>query len=242
MLWELGILDAVSVAFVGAGGKTTAVYECVEEAQGAGYMAAAVTTTKMWTPEQGFLEWNEDLKAEKVTELLKQAQCEKKVTTLGTVLKNGKTGSVPEKFLKELMEAGVHLYIEADGAKGKWVKVPKEGEPVVPKWVEVTIGILNQKAVGKRICDVAHRPNDCARFLGKDTGERIEIQDMWKIWESEQGIFRTVSGKKIALFSGFRIGERKRFLKEYNIEWDKACEEMPIYIWEQDDAGQNIFK
>ena len=57
MLGELGLEENRCTAFVGAGGKTTAVYTCVGESLQKGLLAAAVTTTKMWKPKKGFVEW-----------------------------------------------------------------------------------------------------------------------------------------------------------------------------------------
>ena len=63
MLGELGLENKRCIAFTGAGGKTTAVYTCVREMREEGLMAAAVTTTKLWKPQEGFVLWRDDLSA-----------------------------------------------------------------------------------------------------------------------------------------------------------------------------------
>ena len=71
MLGELGLENKRCIAFTGAGGKTTAVYTCVREMREEGLPAAAVTTTKMWKPQEGFLLWRDDLSAEEVKEWIR---------------------------------------------------------------------------------------------------------------------------------------------------------------------------
>ena len=143
MLGELGLEENCCTAFVGAGGKTTAVYTCVGESLQKGLLAAAVTTTKMWKPKKGFVEWKA---GDSVDEIRKKIRgCGTLPLTIGTDFGNGKIGPVPEQILARLAEAGIRLFVEADGAKGKWIKRPGANEPVVPDFAETVVGILNQK-------------------------------------------------------------------------------------------------
>lgn len=143
MLGELGLEENRCTAFVGAGGKTTAVYTCVGESLQKGLLAAAVTTTKMWKPKKGFVEWKA---GDSVDEIRKKIRgCGTLPLTIGTDFGNGKIGPVPEQILARLAEAGIRLFVEADGAKGKWIKRPGANEPVVPDFAETVVGILNQK-------------------------------------------------------------------------------------------------
>ena len=127
MLGELGLEENRCTAFVGAGGKTTAVYTCVGESLQKGLLAAAVTTTKMWKPKKGFVEWKA---GDSVDEIRKKIRgCGTLPLTIGTDFGNGKIGPVPEQILARLAEAGIRLFVEADGAKGKWIKRPGANEP-----------------------------------------------------------------------------------------------------------------
>ena len=93
MLGELGLENKRCIAFTGAGGKTTAVYTCVREMREEGLPAAAVTTTKMWKPQEGFLLWRDDLSAEEVKEWIRLHGM--RPVTIGRELPDGKIGSIP---------------------------------------------------------------------------------------------------------------------------------------------------
>lgn len=240
MLGELGLETKKCVAFVGAGGKTTAVYVCVEESLQIGHMAIALTTTKMWRPEKAFFEWTNRIN---FSDLERMIMKEKPYpVTVGRDLHNGKIAPIPESDMKFLTERGVRLFIEADGAKGKWIKMPNDTEPAVPEFCEAVVGILNQKAVGETFRDVAHRPDFCAESLGKRAGDFVEMKDLYKIWMKRHGIFQKCTGTRMAVLSGFQIGEWQPFYNKYQDIFQKMIQQgMPVFLWEQCNDRQKVF-
>nr|WP_294466631.1 selenium cofactor biosynthesis protein YqeC [uncultured Sellimonas sp.] len=242
MLGELGLKDASCVAFTGAGGKTTAVYTCVRECRKADVMAAAVTTTKMWKPEEGFLVWKGDCSFQEVKEKIREYG--KMPLTIGRELPKGKIGPIPETAMRALMERGIRLYVEADGARGRWVKVPGSREPEVPDFCDAVIGILNWKAVGKTFWEAAHRPESCAASLGKAPEDSVEMEDLCRLWLKEDGIFQNcgpVPVKK-AVLSGVEAGMGMTVFQKYRKLFQEMRHRgMPVYIWENGNDRQRVF-
>ena len=240
MLGELGLEKNGCTAFIGAGGKTTAVYCCVRESRQRGFLAAAVTTTKMWKPKEGFLEWRESLSIE---EIRKQIRAYGTFPlTIGTDLGNGKTGPIPDPALALLVKAGVRLFVESDGARGKWIKTPGTNEPVVPDVTDTVVGILNQRALGHSFWEVAHRPSICADRLGKKPEDLVEMEDLLSLFLHGDGIFQNCRMKKTALVSGFQMGEGRCFYARYRNEFQKMRQQgIPAFLWERSDDRQSIF-
>ena len=240
MLGELGLEENCCTAFVGAGGKTTAVYTCVGESLQKGLLAAAVTTTKMWKPKKGFVEWKA---GDSVDEIRKKIRgCGTLPLTIGTDFGNGKIGLVPEQILARLAEAGIRLFVEADGAKGKWIKRPGANEPVVPDFAETVVGILNQKAVGHPFSEVAHRPQICAGSLGKNQEDLVDMFDLVVLFCKRDGIFQNCQAKKVALVSGFAMGEGRCFFARYRKEFLLIGQQgVPAFVWERSDDRQSVF-
>lgn len=239
MLEELNLKKQKCISFVGAGGKTSAVYVCVKERLRAGEMAVALTTTKMWEPEKNFLEWKREFCCQELQEFILRRKPEP--VTLGVRLGNGKIGPVPYEVMKHLINLGIHLFIEADGAKGKWIKIPDAHEPVVPDFCEAVVGILNRKAIGQPFWKVAHRSQKCAGYLGKSSEDFVDIFDLCRLWTERKGIFKNTSNCKRAVLSGFVIGESQKFYETYQdaFQWMRK-KEMPVFLWERSDDRQRV--
>ena len=54
--------------------------------------------------------------------------------------------------------------------------------------------------IGKKICDIAHRPEDVAEFLRKKTDEPVMWEDVVKIASSENGLRKNVGEKSFLVY------------------------------------------
>lgn len=61
------------------------------------------------------------------------------------------------------------------------MKVPAVHEPVIPEFADIVVGVTGLDCIGKKICDIAHRPEDVAEFLRKKTDEPVMWEDVVKI-------------------------------------------------------------
>ena len=115
------------IAVVGAGGKTTLIYELSRELKKAGYRAAVTTTTHMYREGRyGFVPVGNGVSGEKLT---------------------GVSPEVP----RGMLETYDVVLVEADGSHGLPLKCPASFEPVIPVETDLVIGVAGASAVRKRL-------------------------------------------------------------------------------------------
>ncbi|MBU6422695.1 MAG: putative selenium-dependent hydroxylase accessory protein YqeC [Chloroflexota bacterium] len=161
------------VAFVGAGGKTTAMLRLARELRARGKAVAVTTTTRIFAPEErGALL---DVVGRTTRELRRgvlSALARGDVPVVGRALDpDGKLiGVVPASvaWLAKL-PAIDHVLVEADGARGKPFKAPRRGEPVIPAVATLVVIVVGIDAVGRRLRAAAHHAAPVRRIV--DVGE-----------------------------------------------------------------------
>ncbi len=136
------------VAFVGAGGKTTALFQTARE------LAPCIVTT---TTHLGA--WQAD-KADQhiIIRKMEDVNQLEEIAFDGVILV---TGEKKEERLTSLAEEEINwleqfcnyhslpLLIEADGARGKPLKAPKAHEPVIPAFVDTVVVVAGLSGIGK---------------------------------------------------------------------------------------------
>ncbi|KOX92591.1 dehydrogenase [Haloarcula rubripromontorii] len=172
----LGLGSSAAVAFVGAGGKKTAMGQLTVEGTDEGYDVGYTTTTAMPPPSDlpltvtGPGAWRADLEAHDPPiavareEVADPARVDRKV--------RGFEPSVVE----QLSSAGLFdwLLIKADGARRREFKAPGDGEPVVPRTASHVVPVTSVTAVGEPLTtDVVHRPERVAAITGLSVGDTI---------------------------------------------------------------------
>jgi molybdenum cofactor cytidylyltransferase len=170
------------VAFVGAGGKTMAMYRLADELAKQGKRTVITTTAKVYppTPEQA----DRLIVAPNVDELLArlgQALRERQRIVAAANLdeRDGKLiGIAPDLVARiaALPQVDATL-VEADGSKGHPIKAPAEHEPPVPPCTTLLVPMAGLDAVGQPLSDrVAHRPERVAAIAGIEPGAVITPQ------------------------------------------------------------------
>lgn len=189
----LRVKPGQSIAFVGAGGKTSAIRTLVKEFQT--HTPVLVTTsTKLGLSQI-------DLAKEHlvVTELDRLEELQSLITGHNSVLVTGlqvrdeeKWGGLSSQVLDRLREIVLDIdaimLIEADGARMKSIKAPDEHEPVVPDWVEQVVTMIGLDGIGKSFrSDVVHRPDIAMEILGIKGDAKIEPRHIAELLRSERG-------------------------------------------------------
>lgn len=193
------------VSIVGAGGKTSLMFQLAEELRSKGRVLVT-TTTKIYVPEKrqyDYLVVGEDgincsLKNKKESTSVSSKAAEVKPTGIWIygeeINEDNKLTAVSEEKLGELINFFDYVLIEADGSKGKPLKGWREDEPVISNHTTCTIGILSGKALGMDIKEEnIHRVN---RFLGEAKGTVTE-EDLVKVIFNPKGMFNHSMGKKV---------------------------------------------
>lgn len=137
------------VAVAGAGGKTTLVYALAAQARAAGLRVLVTTTTHMGTlPEEVtgpvFVEAEGGLGAG-----LRRALAEEgRATLLGRRIRPDKLEGISPGLVDELAADADLVLVEADGARGRSLKLPAEHEPVVPAATTLLLVVAALDALG----------------------------------------------------------------------------------------------
>lgn len=176
------------ICLVGAGGKTTIMYELANYYASLGKKVLVTTSTHIWKPKQGYcadlaavqILWNAGRYA---VVGLEEAGTEKLV------------GLPQEKLQLYKLEADVVL-MEADGAKGKTCKAPRENEPVILPECDTVIGVIGLDALGCSIEGACFRITEVCGLLGVGAEHILDEADLAKIILSEQGLRKAVGVRK----------------------------------------------
>lgn len=179
-------------AFVGGGGKTTAIYTLAKELYEQGNTVIVTTTTKMYTP-----------KPPQVRELMlstKTKEIKKAVETFGLIavgkeIVQGKLIGLESEIICEMAFLADYVLVEADGAKQLPIKVPAVHEPVIPSCTGKVVAVVGMRAYGKAIEEVCFRGDRAAKFLGKSKTDLIDLEDMAKIIVSPEGLAKGSANK-----------------------------------------------
>lgn len=176
------------VAFVGAGGKTTAIWRLLRSLVAHGERVVFTTTTHIFKPRQAPLLIDSSPDPAQVAFLLTRwpaiilaaglgeegdpqmaAQCPYPATPRKL------TGLKPE-VVTDLARRlpGITWLVEADGAKGRALKAPADHEPVIPSGARQVVIVGNLAALGRPLDnETVHRADRAAALLRVPPGTPI---------------------------------------------------------------------
>lgn len=208
------------ISLVGAGGKSTVMYEMAGHLAAAGKRVLVSTTTHIFKPDIRY--YAADAKA--VHELWHQGS----YAVIGTEDTDDKlTGS--EKLLQQL-DADI-VILEADGAKRFPCKVPAAHEPVLLAESDIVIGVFGMDALGKKLRDCCFRLQEAQQLLQVDTGHILNERDAADILLSEQGTRKKVGSRKYYIVLN-KCDSYELYLKAQKIKSLLAEKGMPADdIW-----------
>ena len=215
----LGLGSSAAVAFVGAGGKKTAMGRLTVEGTGEGYDVGYTTTTAMPPPPDlplaltGPDRWRADLEAHEPPVAVAResvadpARVDRKV--------RGFEASVVER----MFDAGLFdwLLVKADGARKREFNAPGEREPVVPDTATHVVPVASVAAVGAPLTtDVVHRPGRVADVTGLEVGDTITPAAVGTVLTHPEGGLRNVPSEAsvIPLVNKADTGTRRRIARD----------------------------
>nr|WP_315022374.1 selenium cofactor biosynthesis protein YqeC [uncultured Aminipila sp.] len=182
-----------SIAFVGAGGKTTTIYNLANQLIKKGKSVIVTTTTRIYPP----LDIEVAMDMEGVQKILQKS----KLVVAGIPCEDGKLTCLESEIFNRLVNYADYVLIEADGAKKMPIKVPKDNEPVIPEWVDMVVGVVGMDCIGKSIKTVCFRTQEAVKLLNGETKEivtenhLITEEDVAQIIGSEKGLKKSVGQK-----------------------------------------------
>jgi molybdenum cofactor cytidylyltransferase len=175
------------VAFIGAGGKSTAMFDLAKELTGT-VIVTATSHLGVWQiPLADFHIVTNDLSS------LKHYGLEKE----GIILITGEIEGDRTRPINAEILAWLHSYcrshsipslIEADGARQKPLKAWASHEPPIPKFVDHVVQVAGMSGLGKPLTDEnVHRAEIFAKLSGLKIGESITVEALTKVLTHADG-------------------------------------------------------
>lgn len=197
---ELG--DRALVAFVGAGGKKTAMARLAEEAEERGLAAGYTTTTHVPPPDLPLAV----AEAEEIEFALDEHE--------PPVAFAREWVEQPERADEKLrgFEPAVvdwlyrtrrfdWLLVKADGARRRGFKAPGPDEPALPDETTDLVAVASVGVVGQPLDDAhVHRPERVTSITGLDVGEKIDGAAMGTALASPEGGLKQVPERASVTF------------------------------------------
>lgn len=170
--------DREVISLVGGGGKTTLLFALGKELSSRGKGVILTTTTKIWEPAASasfdlFL-------CHQLSEIKKGIRKNRGrhpyLLIARERLEGGKLQGIPSEWvdtLRSFEEISV-IVVEADGAAGRSLKAPREGEPVVPQNTSLLVPMVGIDVLGCPL-DEQHvfRSEIAAKLLNLPAGSRV---------------------------------------------------------------------
>jgi molybdenum cofactor cytidylyltransferase len=177
-----------TIAFVGAGGKTGAMFALGRELEGPVVLS---TTTHLGTWQAQGADQHVIAFSSSDIEEIDFNGCPITLVT-GPADDNDRLTALEAPLLARLHvkchEVGIPLMIEADGAKQRSLKAPAGHEPVIPEWVDSVVVLAGMKGLGKPLTDDwVHRPELFSDLSGRALGESIRVEDVVKVLVDREG-------------------------------------------------------
>lgn len=189
----LGVRDGDVVAFVGAGGKTTALLRLARELRAAGARPVVTTTTKIFVPAASDdLRLAVDRDRSRALGLAAEAIGSGAIPVVArATTPDGKLEGIPDEWVAPLAAlAGVtHVLVEADGAAQLPLTAPREGEPVIPASATLVVAVVGADALGARVSGM-HRPERIAALTGLAPSDALDARAIARVVLDPRGNVR----------------------------------------------------
>jgi len=204
LLQALGLGRSDVVAVAGAGGKTTLVYRLAGEARDAGLRVLVTSTTHMGTLPETItgpvvLEEEEGDLGTRLGKVMRETGY---ATVLGRYVRPDKIEGLGAPRVDELVSRADLVVIEADGARGRSLKVPASHEPVIPRSTTVLVVVAALDVLGQPLDDArVHRLELVAAATGKQAGQAVDEEAVVAALSHAEGYpARVAPGVRAAVF------------------------------------------
>lgn len=196
----------IRLAFVGSGGKTTAMFQLAKQLEEPVLVTASthLSTSELSLADRVItIESAEDLnsmpgKLQAGVTLLIGPPAEEEGRLQGLSL------PLMDHVHQYADRHGVPLLIEADGSRQRPLKAPAAHEPPIPPFVDMVVVVAGIKGVGQPLNDQwVHRPAQFALLSGMVVGEVISKRALVNVLTHEQGGLKNIptQARRLALLT-----------------------------------------
>jgi len=204
------------ITFVGAGGKTTALFQLAHELttnegknQGRtdpGRPVIISATTHLHTNQISLADSH--LIVEKQEDFIRLDENLRGIILVTGPLSGNRTTGLKDDLLQWLREFcllhDLPLLIEADGSRQRPLKAPANHEPVIPGWAETVVVVTGLAGLGKPLTEqFVHRPEIFSRLSGLKMGQTITPENLVHELTNLKGGLKNipVQARRIALLN-----------------------------------------
>ena len=207
----LGIASGDVVAFVGAGGKSSAILSIAGELAEAGMTFLTAPTTKMLVSEAeklGTLVTSEDTGQLRTKAEQTLSDGASGVVVGSGLLSKNRVGGVEPGSITSLAPLADVVLIEADGSRRRPIKGTADHEPVLPDAATLVVAVGNIRAFGAPVDqEHVHRPELFSKLTGVGAGQSITARAFAQAMA--KGSLRNVpdNARTAALITGVKPGK-----------------------------------
>jgi len=195
------------VALIGAGGKTTTLFRLAKELREDGAKVLVTTTTKIFKPSKPHVD--RLFLVDDIAVFSAACAAMAAPVVIGAVARmseDSKLLGLPAPWLDRLNDGKQFdaILVEADGAAARLLKVPGEGEPVIPASCQLTIWILAMSVLGKPLDGVwVHRAELAMALLSRPGGEMITEDFIAQLVKHPAGCWKNIppESRKVAVIN-----------------------------------------
>lgn len=197
------------VSFVGAGGKTTAIFALARELKDQGRHVLVTTTTAMYHPDRDGWSYDRIMLGDDTVHAL-PPECDGgslTVAAAGLDPDAGKILGLQPAAIDRIQSQ--HLFdpilVEADGSKRKPLKAPASHEPVIPDATTHLIGMIGLQALNRPLDETrVHRSRLFSALTGIGIGGAVTGEALQALITSPRGLFRGGAGivEKTVILNG----------------------------------------
>ena len=198
-------------AFVGAGGKTTAIFALARLAADEGLSVAVTTTTRIYDPrDEGCRPFDGVVLDPLLGKAVASGPCVPDAATprCGRILVlaagrddgQGKLIGIDPSRCSELADAIDLVLVEADGSRGLPIKAPADHEPVLPGGPDIIFGLIGLDCLGKpATAAVVHRLDRFLAVTGAAAGSPIAPVHLGLLAAHPEGLFKATPASCLRL-------------------------------------------
>lgn len=178
------------ISYVGAGGKTSSIYQDAAAFAGEGKKVLITTTTHMYVPKDHIFVDGREVSCEKLQKETAGLLKKNGICVCGTILNENekKFKTLSAKQLTAVCKEADVVLIEADGAAHKAAKAPETWEPAVYEESDKVVIVMGLHAVGASVDEVCHRPECVKKALGCDGAHlltRADLDVLMEVYEKK---------------------------------------------------------
>ncbi len=196
------------IAFVGGGGKTSALFRLAAALEGQGRRVLLTTTTHLMDPrlEPGRppfgLVLRPDLEDSNSPAPLPEARAGLTALLSREAEPSGKMKGIHPSWVPVLRSSWDLILVEADGSKRLPVKAPAPYEPVIPPGTDLVVGVVGLDCLGRPMDGATvHRPERFGAITGCATGDPILWEHLVALTGHPEGLFKQAPGARALLFN-----------------------------------------